>query len=117
MVSYETASPSILFELAHPQVKLVVFASSKIKAKVIPVLKQAGVIRSLLFGSVARGEATAESDIDILVEFPRGKNLPDLIGLEMELERVLGKKVDLVTFKSINPLLKDYIYKDRQPIF
>lgn len=89
----------------------------QIKAKAVPVLKQAGVVRSSLFGSAARGEAKAESDIDILIEFPKGKNLLDLIGLEMELERVLGKKVDLVTFKSINPLLRDYIYKDQRPIF
>ena len=41
----------------------------------------------------------------------------DLIGLEMELESNLRKKVDLLTYKSVNPLIKDYIFKDQLPIF
>ncbi len=90
---------------------------NQIKNKALPILKQAGVIRSSLFGSVVRGEANAESDIDILIEFPKGKNLLDFVGLEMELEGVLGQKVDLVTFKSVHPLLKAYIEKDRQRMF
>ncbi len=90
---------------------------NQIKSKALPVLKQAGVIRSSLFGSVVRGETNAKSDIDILIEFPKGKNLLDLIGLEMELESVLGKKVDLVTFNSVHPLLKDYISRDQLPLY
>ena len=88
-----------------------------IKEKAIPVMKQAGVIRSSLFGSYARGENTLKSDIDFLVEFPRGKSLLDLIGLEMELEKVLGKKVDLVTFKSVHPLIKEYVENDQLSLF
>jgi len=89
----------------------------QIKTKAVPVLKQAGVIRSSLFGSFSRGEANKNSDIDILIEFPRGKSLLDLVGLEMKLQSVLGRKVDLVTFKSVDPLLKEYIEKDQLPLF
>ena len=89
----------------------------QIKTKAIPVLKQAGVTRSALFGSYSRGEAKKDSDIDILIEFPRGKTLLDLVGLEMDLESALGKKVDFVTFKSINRLLRDQILKEQVPLY
>ena len=88
----------------------------QIKQKVVPILKEAGVKRSSLFGSVVRGEAGKNSDIDILVEFPEGKTLLDLVRLEKKLESALNKKVDLLTFNSIHPLLKDYIRKDQLQI-
>jgi len=81
----------------------------QIKNKIVPVLKEAGVVRSSLFGSVVRGETTKVSDIDILVDLPRGKTLFDLACLELDFEEALGKDVDVVTYRSISPLLKDTI--------
>lgn len=89
----------------------------QIKVKAIPVLKQAGVIRSSLFGSCVRGENSPQSDIDFLIEFPRGKSLLDLVALKDELEKTLGKSVDLVTYKSINPLLRDQILTEQMPLY
>jgi predicted nucleotidyltransferase len=80
------------------------------------VLKRFGVKRASLFGSSARGEDREDSDIDILVEFEVGKSLLDLAGLKIELEEVLGRRVDLLTFKSLHPLLKDKILKEQKPI-
>lgn len=87
-----------------------------IKNKAVPILKEAGVVRSSLFGSYVRGEERGDSDIDILVEFPKGKSLLDLIELEHKLETALGKKIDLLTYKSISPYLKEYIQKDQVQI-
>lgn len=84
-----------------------------IKHKSEPVLRRGGVTRASLFGSFARGQATSTSDVDILVELPLGKSLFDFIGLKLELEDVLGKKVDLVEYKTIKPDLKSYILKDQ----
>jgi len=84
--------------------------------KVLPVLKEAGVTRSSLFGSYVRGENRADSDVDILVELPKGNSLLDLVKLEKKLEKALGKKVDLLTYNSVHPLLKDYINKDQLQI-
>jgi len=84
-----------------------------IKDKAVPILKQEGVTRAALFGSVVRGEAKEDSDIDVLVDLPRGKSLFDLAGLQMKLKEVLGREVDIITYNSINPLLKDYILKDQ----
>lgn len=88
----------------------------EIKRKITPILREEGVTRAALFGSVVRGEATKESDIDILVDLPRGKSLFDLAGLQMKLEEKLENKVDVITYNSLNPLLKDYILKDQLPI-
>lgn len=87
-----------------------------IKQKATPVLQQAGVIRSSIFGSYVRGDNREDSDIDMLVELPKGKSYLDLVNLQRKLGRVLVKKVDLLTYNSISPLLKDYILKDQVQI-
>jgi predicted nucleotidyltransferase len=79
-------------------------------------LKRFGVKRASLFGSLARGEDREDSDIDILVEFEAGKSLLDLAGLKIELEELLSRRVDLLTFNSLHPLLKDKILKEQKPI-
>lgn len=88
----------------------------QIKDKILPILKQAGVKRSSLFGSYVRGDAKKGSDIDILVEVPKGTGLFAFIGLQHKLEDTLHKKVDLVTYNSLHPLLRDKILKEQLPI-
>lgn len=90
---------------------------NEIKIKVLPALKKAGVKKSSLFGSYVRGEQGVESDIDILVDFPRGKGLFEFAGLQMELEKALGKKVDLLTYNSISPLIRDQILAEEVLIY
>jgi predicted nucleotidyltransferase len=87
-----------------------------IREKVLPLLKGAGVLRSSIFGSVARGEERPGSDVDILVELPDGKSLFDLIDLEGELRSALGQKVDLVTYRSLHHLLRDQVLREQIPI-
>ena len=87
-----------------------------IKTKIISILKRHGVSKAAIFGSLARGEEGENSDIDILIELKGEKSLLDLIGLKIELEEVLGKKVDLVEYSTIHPFLKDRILKEQMPI-
>ncbi len=87
-----------------------------IKNTIVPILKDAQVKRSALFGSVVRGEATDDSDVDILVEFPDNKSLFDLVDLKVKLEDALGSDVDLVTYRSISPLIKDAVLKEQVSI-
>ncbi len=84
-----------------------------IKAIIGNTLQKFGVTKAALFGSVVRGEATQESDIDILVEFEQGRSLLDLAGLKLELEKLLGRNVDVVTYRSIHPLLRESIMKEQ----
>ena len=85
----------------------------KIKERILPILKEAGVLRSSIFGSVVRGEARPDSDVDILVELPKDKSMFDLIELEEKLESILGKKVDVITYRSVHHLLRDIIFKEQ----
>lgn len=89
----------------------------EIKRKIVTLLKQADVTRAAIFGSLARGEANPESDVDMLVEFQGDKSLLDLIQLKRELELVLDRKVDLLTYKSLSPFLRDAILREHLPIY
>ena len=85
----------------------------KIKPDIVRILKENGIKKAGMFGSYARGEQKKNSDIDILIEAKRGKfSLFDLVGLEMKLKKTLKKKVDLLTYKGINPRLKERILKE-----
>lgn len=88
----------------------------KVKSKILPVLKQAGVTKSSLFGSYVRGDQTESSDIDILVELPKGKSLFDFVDLQLKLEEILDRKVDLVEYSTIKPRLKPYILSNQMQI-
>jgi len=88
----------------------------EIKEKILNALKQNDVKRAALFGSVVRGELSDESDIDILVEFKGRKSLLDLVGLKLELEEMLKRKVDVLTYNSLHPLLKDRILREQEVI-
>ncbi len=88
-----------------------------IKKQIVPILKRQGVTKAAFFGSCARGEMTKKSDIDILVKLTKNKSLFDFVGLKLELEEKLGKKVDLVSYNAIKPLLKDIILKDERIIY
>lgn len=83
-----------------------------ITIRVLPILKEAGVTKSEIFGSYARGDQTDESDIDLLVEMPKGTSLIGFAGLKNQLEDELGKKIDLVSYDAINNRLKPYIEED-----
>lgn len=88
-----------------------------INTKIIPVLKSQGVLKAALFGSHATGEAKSDSDVDLLVELADDKSLLDLVGLKLELEDVLRKKVDVLTYDAIHPLLKDIILGEQKVIY
>ncbi|MBI4158365.1 MAG: nucleotidyltransferase family protein [Candidatus Yanofskybacteria bacterium] len=87
-----------------------------IREQILPLLKEAGVLRSALFGSVARGEAGSGSDIDILIELPKDKSMFDLIELEEKIGKKLNKKIDLVTYRSLHHLLRDKILSEQVSI-
>ena len=83
------------------------------KKELIKILKKNDVEKAGLFGSYARGDAREDSDIDILIKFRGRKSLLDLAGLKIELEEKLIKKVDVITYDSIHPLIKENILKEQ----
>lgn len=85
----------------------------KIRKQIIPILKQAGVLRSAVFGSVARGQAKKTSDVDILVQMHRTADLLDFVRLKSALENKLKRKVDLVTYGNLSPFIKQQVSKEQ----
>ena len=73
-------------------------------------IKRAGI-----FGSYATGEQKKNSDIDILIKPAKHMGL-EFVGLQLELQDKLKKKVDLITYKSIHPLLKERILNEEVKI-
>ena len=69
-----------------------------------------------IFGSIARGEADAESDIDLLVDLEPGRSLFDLGGLLMDLQDLLGHKVDVVTEKGLRERIREHVLKEAVPL-
>ncbi|MBS3090839.1 nucleotidyltransferase family protein [Candidatus Pacearchaeota archaeon] len=89
-------------------------AVGEISRKIIDVLKKAGVKRAGIFGSYARGEQKRSSDVDILIEVEKGRkfSLFDLVGLKMEIESILKRKVDLLTYNGISHFIRENVLKD-----
>jgi predicted nucleotidyltransferase len=76
------------------------------------IFKQFGVAKLAIFGSIVRGEATENSDIDILVSFEKIPTSKDYFGLQFFLEDLLEKPIDLVTDKSLRKELRSHIEKE-----
>jgi predicted nucleotidyltransferase len=77
------------------------------------------VRHAAVFGSVARGDANASSDIDVLVELEpeAGISLYDLMGVELRLTEVFGRKVDVVSKRGLRPRLDDSLLEDAVTAF
>jgi len=89
----------------------------KVNRQITPILKAHAIRKAAVFGSFARGEMTKNSDIDILIEFMGEKSLFDLIDLRFKLEDILKRKVDVLTYNSLHPLLKDIILNEQKIIY
>ena len=80
-------------------------------------IRALGVVRLALFGSVLRGEAQPDSDVDILVQFaPGSKTFDRFIALSELLETRLGRRVDLVTTEALSPFLGPHILAEAQDV-
>ena len=88
-----------------------------LKARILPVLLPYGFEEVALFGSVARGEETPESDLDLLVRFEEPPRLPLTLitwgRLERELEQRCGRKVDLVSARGLNRHIRPLIDREK----
>jgi predicted nucleotidyltransferase len=85
--------------------------------KLVAICKQNDVARLGMFGSMARGEAAAHSDLDLIVEFSKQKSLLAMVALERQLSTAIGRKVDLLTEAALSPYLRDRILRDLQVIY
>lgn len=90
---------------------------TKINEIIINYLKENDAKCISIFGSYARGEEGPSSDIDIIVSFSTKKSLLDLIRIERELSKILNRKINLLTEKSISPYMIESIRKEMVIIY
>ncbi|MBI3832661.1 MAG: nucleotidyltransferase family protein [Planctomycetes bacterium] len=79
---------------------------------ILAIAAKHGAKNVRVFGSTARGEAGAQSDVDILVAMDPGRSLLDLVALSDELEALLGRPVDVVSDNGVSPYLRERIYAE-----
>ena len=84
--------------------------------RILELAKKYGAKNVRIFGSIARGDAQPDSDIDFLVELEPGRGLFDLGGLLFELQNMLEVNVDVVTVNGLRPRIKDRILKEAIPL-
>lgn len=94
-----------------------IWGIADIQKLIQPILWKYPIKRASIFGSYARQEARKESDIDILVEFSSSISLLQFVSIQLELEDILGKKVDLVELSTLKPQLKTNILKEQIAIY
>ena len=96
---------------------IMIYTLDEIKEKTIPIAEKYGVSRMSLFGSYARGEATDESDVDLLINKGEIKGLIDFVDFIHDLEQSLNCNVDVVTTSSHNKKFLEKICKDEVLIY
>jgi predicted nucleotidyltransferase len=82
------------------------------RAEILAIARKHGASNVRVFGSVARGEADEESDIDLLVDLDAGRSLFDLGALVVELNESIGHPVDVVTERGIRSRIRDRIVQE-----
>jgi predicted nucleotidyltransferase len=86
------------------------------RAEIERIAAQHGVVRVRVFGSAARGEATSASDVDFLVETGPVTSAWFPAGLMLDLEALLGRRVEIVTERALRPELRESVLRDARPL-
>jgi predicted nucleotidyltransferase len=86
------------------------------RQEIIQLAARHGATNVRIFGSVARGEADAASDLDVLVDLEPGRSLLDLGGLLMDLQQLLGREVDVVTAKGLRARIRERVLSEAVPL-
>jgi predicted nucleotidyltransferase len=86
------------------------------REEILCIAARHGARNVRVFGSVARGEANQISDVDFLVEMEPGRSLLDLGGLQMELEMLLGCRVDVVTVRGLKERVRERVLREAVPV-
>ncbi len=84
--------------------------------EILEVAARHGARNVRVFGSIAHGEATSGSDLDLIVDMEPGRTLLDLVGLWQDLQELLGAGVDVVTEGGISPYLRERILGEAIPL-
>ncbi len=84
--------------------------------QILEIARRHGASRVRVFGSYARGQQTATSDIDLLVDLELHRDLFDLVELKRELEERLGRRFDVLTEQALSPYIRESVLQDARPL-
>ena len=87
-----------------------------LKPQVLEVAKRYGALNLRIYGSIATGQEHPTSDLDLLIDLPKGQSLLDLISLRKELEDLLGCPVDMTEAENLHPLIRSQILEQALPL-
>jgi hypothetical protein len=87
-----------------------------VRELILRIAGKHGASNVRVFGSVARGQADSTSDIDLLVDLEPGRSLLDHAALILELESLLGRKVDVATEKALRGRVRDHVLREARPL-
>ena len=79
---------------------------------ILRIAQSHGARRIRVFGSFARGEERADSDLDVLVELDPGRDLLDIVAIKQDLEALLGRSVDVVTERAVSPYIRESVLRE-----
>ena len=88
----------------------------KRRQEILALATRHGAKHIRIFGSVARGEADEQSDVDFLVDMEPGRSLMDMGGLLMDLQELLGCKVDVVSEKGLRARIRNRVLEEAIPL-
>lgn len=86
------------------------------RARVLELATRHGLFNVRVFGSIARGGARPDSDIDLLVDVASGRSFLDIVAFWQDVQEALGRPVDVVTDGGISPYLRDQILAEAVPL-
>jgi predicted nucleotidyltransferase len=86
------------------------------RQEILDIAHQRGIMNVRVFGSMSRGDAGPDSDVDLLVQLESGRSGLALGGFLMDVSELLGRKVDVVTEKALHPRLRGKIVQEAQPL-
>ena len=86
------------------------------KAAILDLARRHGARSVRVYGSVARGQATEQSDLDLLVEWEPDRSLLDVVGLKQDLEELLGVTVDVGSERGLHWFIRDEVLREAVPL-
>jgi uncharacterized protein len=88
----------------------------KYRVDILDLAKRHGAKNVRVFGSLARGEDSEGSDLDLLVTLAEGRSLLDLVGLKQDVEDLIHRPVDVVTERALSPYLRERVLSEAIPL-
>ena len=87
-----------------------------LRSEILRVASAHGARNVRVFGSVARGDSGPESDLDLLVDFEPGRSLLDHAAMQLELEALVGRNVDVASERGLRPRVRDRVLSEARPL-